>query len=633
MSITLGQALRDPSVAGDLQKYYRGDATKLEPAAKGGDIRAQELRTRIFSLMSGATTSKAPTVLESPTKTTTPMGVIPPKTQPQGINSPNAAANLKNASQTFTGMLPQRTNPQDVANSMYNTLSRATGVMNLGKANEMLNKANAQPQVNAQGLSMEQANDPKYWRDGVYIGSEQFAGSSQGSEGYANITQNQPPPIDDSALAKARGEMDVARNAYVGAEGEAVGFEDKLRAAIQKKADFFKDLNDKRGGIVKDLNTVDSRMADQYADLKEDPYAMRKIMEQERGMLEGNLSITDAQLKQRGAYLDDIINAGVKAEEARIKVSKLSYEAKKEAYEQLKDEKKDLMNYLEKNYEGADVEMYKREYLTSLGYTPDSNLNLLNKAIAYKPGSVGGQCGAFVNRLSGLRLGDSFENKMSQMDPRITTPAPGMVFVMPSSTAKYKANGHTGIILSIKDNIATVIDSNYSDDEKVKIHQIPISKMTGFSTGNASGIVPKTTAPKPPTANELKTQARQIIDNGKKNGSTRDEVETALYEQNIDPNSAFYASYLNDVYGKKETPISKGPADLGKKSYDIMLAIQKGDSEYVSYNTDGTFKDVKWSSVPIAYRDRVKKLLEINTPTELEYPWWSFPQKIKEIGK
>jgi hypothetical protein len=42
---------------------------------------------------------------------------------------------------------------------------------------------------------------------------------------------------------------------------------------------------------------------------------------------------------------------------------------------------------------------------------------------------------------------------------------------------------------------------------------------------------------------------------------------------------------------------------------------------------------LKISSIPIAYRDRVKKLLEINKKVEIDYPWWSFPQKIKEIGK
>ncbi len=63
------------------------------------------------------------------------------------------------------------------------------------------------------------------------------------------------------------------------------------------------------------------------------------------------------------------------------------------------------------------------------------------------------------------------------------------------------------------------------------------------------------------------------------------------------------------------------------------MAIKEGDERYVSFDAEGNFKDVKWTSIPADYRDTVKKFLEINTPTELKYPWWSFPQKIKEIGK
>ena len=101
----------------------------------------------------------------------------------------------------------------------------------------------------------------------------------------------------------------------------------------------------------------------------------------------------------------------------------------------------------------------------------------LATAVASIPdGQKGGQCGRFVNQISGLGVGDTYQSKISKMDKSIKTPEPGMVFTMP-----YKDTGHTGIILAIEGNNAIVKDSNYSLDEKVKTHTIPLSKMTGFA--------------------------------------------------------------------------------------------------------------------------------------------------------
>jgi hypothetical protein len=106
----------------------------------------------------------------------------------------------------------------------------------------------------------------------------------------------------------------------------------------------------------------------------------------------------------------------------------------------------------------------------------DTKPAILDKVSAKSDGSKGGQCGRFVNQLTGLGLGDSYQSKMAKMDSSITAPAPGMVFTMP-----FKNTGHTGIILAVNnDGTATVKDSNYSLDEKIKTHKIPISKMTGF---------------------------------------------------------------------------------------------------------------------------------------------------------
>ena len=106
----------------------------------------------------------------------------------------------------------------------------------------------------------------------------------------------------------------------------------------------------------------------------------------------------------------------------------------------------------------------------------DTNKATLNKVATDNVGEKKGQCGRYVNNITGLGVGDSFNSKMAKMDKSIKEPAPGMVFTMP-----YKDTGHCGIILSVKDGIALVKDSNWSKDEKIKIHKIPVNKMTGFA--------------------------------------------------------------------------------------------------------------------------------------------------------
>ena len=100
----------------------------------------------------------------------------------------------------------------------------------------------------------------------------------------------------------------------------------------------------------------------------------------------------------------------------------------------------------------------------------------LSKIKTIPEGSKEGQCGRFVNKFTGLGLGDSYQSKMAKMDPSIKKPAPGMVFVMP-----YKDTGHTGFIVGIDGGKAIVKDYNYDLTGKVKTHKIAISIMTGFA--------------------------------------------------------------------------------------------------------------------------------------------------------
>lgn len=107
-------------------------------------------------------------------------------------------------------------------------------------------------------------------------------------------------------------------------------------------------------------------------------------------------------------------------------------------------------------------------------------------ASTYKPGTRLGQCGRVVNRLTGFKMGNSYESKMAYTDPEIgrSTPVqPGDVFVMP-----WKQYGHTGFVADgqwIKKADGSydipVIDSNWNSDEKVSHHYINSSKMSGFA--------------------------------------------------------------------------------------------------------------------------------------------------------
>jgi hypothetical protein len=125
-------------------------------------------------------------------------------------------------------------------------------------------------------------------------------------------------------------------------------------------------------------------------------------------------------------------------------------------------------NYVDKTVPDADLSF------SMVG--GDTNKAIIEKVAKKEDGEKGGQCGRFVNKLTGLGVGDSYQSKMAKMDPTIKKPEPGMVFTMP-----YKQYGHIGIIVGINGDKAVVKDSNYDLDEKVKTHEIPISKMTGFA--------------------------------------------------------------------------------------------------------------------------------------------------------
>lgn len=108
----------------------------------------------------------------------------------------------------------------------------------------------------------------------------------------------------------------------------------------------------------------------------------------------------------------------------------------------------------------------------------DTNQAVVQKVSSIPDNTKGGQCGSFVYKQTGLRVGDNYSEKLAQMDQSIKQPKPGMVFVMPVQGSKY---GHIGLIIAVNGDKAVVKDSNWDNDEKVKTHTIPISQMTGFN--------------------------------------------------------------------------------------------------------------------------------------------------------
>lgn len=150
----------------------------------------------------------------------------------------------------------------------------------------------------------------------------------------------------------------------------------------------------------------------------------------------------------------------------------------------------DLKDYVTKN--PAQRETVKKMLLDNPTWNPQDVMNVLgfnnvggdtntaSKVSAVPVESKGGQCGRFVNNITGLGVGDSYQSKLAKMDPSLKPEdaEPGMIFTMP-----YEDTGHIGFIVAVNGDIVTVKDSNWyknSDPETVHVHDIPLSKITGL---------------------------------------------------------------------------------------------------------------------------------------------------------
>jgi surface antigen len=108
----------------------------------------------------------------------------------------------------------------------------------------------------------------------------------------------------------------------------------------------------------------------------------------------------------------------------------------------------------------------------------------------YPVGSYAGQCSSFSAVVAGVPgfprpdgLGPvngkdmvNFLTSGGHGYHRVSTPAPGDIFSQ--SGGQY---GHTGVVVAVNGNSVTVIDSNWNLDERIRVHEIPLSQFSGFA--------------------------------------------------------------------------------------------------------------------------------------------------------
>ena len=102
---------------------------------------------------------------------------------------------------------------------------------------------------------------------------------------------------------------------------------------------------------------------------------------------------------------------------------------------------------------------------------------------SYQTGTVGGQCGAFVNSILGGgtddgTFGDTIQQKESMINSQ--NPQAGEVAIIPTSGVS-ASEGHVAVVESVNSNgTLNVIDSNWGLDGKVQRHTIPASMVKGY---------------------------------------------------------------------------------------------------------------------------------------------------------
>jgi len=102
-----------------------------------------------------------------------------------------------------------------------------------------------------------------------------------------------------------------------------------------------------------------------------------------------------------------------------------------------------------------------------------------------KSGSV--QCGQFVNRYTGLGLGNDYASKINAISPHeVSTPQPGDVFISPYTAKNGEDIGHAGFVVGVSDDgkKVTVKDANYGGKGQIQTHEMSTD---GMKFGRPSG--------------------------------------------------------------------------------------------------------------------------------------------------
>lgn len=258
----------------------------------------------------------------------------------------------------------------------------------------------------------------------------------------------------------------------------------------------FSKLDTLTGKAQNFLGSVDQLVSketiDTLVNLKARGGTLGALSDQERIMLQnaatkiGKWAIRDENGNVIGYNIDEksfkkeLENIKSLAETAKQNAGGSSYNTLDDFLLNATDEQIDAADALKHKYGDLSdddlLELINQQSFNGVG--GDTN-EAVNKALNVPDGEEGGQCGRFVNKYTGLGLGDSYQSKIAKMDRSITYPEPGMVFVMP-----YGSTGHTGFIQSVNnDGTVTVKDSNWlnkSKPETVTTHKIAINKITGL---------------------------------------------------------------------------------------------------------------------------------------------------------
>jgi len=131
-------------------------------------------------------------------------------------------------------------------------------------------------------------------------------------------------------------------------------------------------------------------------------------------------------------------------------------------------------------------------------------------------GTVGGECGHFVNDYIGSRvMKDSLSDKEKQINSKV--PAVGSAFIMDVGSA----NGHTGFVEQLGTNPQTgnpgilAKDSNWSKDGKVQSHWIDQGKIEGYmTTGNTQQPSQSSQSSTPPAPTNIIQALTQFLKGG-----------------------------------------------------------------------------------------------------------------------